>query len=122
MIRLLIDQNLPVDAAAKLRNAGYDVVHTRDRGWQRASDKELLESAREEGRVIVTQDLDFSRLMAESGLQHPSAILLRERGLLPDEVFQRVRDVGQLYGDQLDAGCLVTVDRSSVRLRILPVL
>ena len=122
MTRLLLDQNLPVDAAGKLRAAGFDVVHTRDRGWQRASDEDLLGFAREEARVIVTQDLDFSRLIAQGGLRLPSAILLRERGLLPDEVFQRVRDVCHRHGEQLNAGCLITVDRSSLRLRTLPIL
>ena len=67
MIRALLDQGLPRSAVRLLREAGWDVVHTRDIGLATASDMRILERARAEQRMVVTLDADFHRLLATSG-------------------------------------------------------
>ncbi|MFQ5772522.1 MAG: DUF5615 family PIN-like protein [bacterium] len=39
-----------------------------------ASDDQIIELAQREKAVIISQDLDFSALIAQSGLQKPSII------------------------------------------------
>lgn len=49
----------------QLRRRGVDVVHAAEEGTNRLEDDELLELARRQGRVLVTQDIRF-RVMAEA--------------------------------------------------------
>jgi hypothetical protein len=47
-----------------LAGAGHDTVHVRDLGLAAADDRTILERARQDDRVIVTQDTDFGTLLA----------------------------------------------------------
>ena len=119
-MKILVDQNLPLLASTLLRDLGHDSVHTRELGLQRATDQELLSLALEEDRIIVTLDIDFHTLLATSNGSRPSVILLRERGLLPVEVSERVQRVFSQFEERLQAGCLVTIGATSIRVRDLP--
>ena len=44
-MKLLLDQGLPRSAAALLRNAGFDTVHTGEIGLARAEDAVILDEA-----------------------------------------------------------------------------
>jgi len=63
--------------SAWLRDGGYDVVHLCEQGLQRLPDEEILIKTRIEGRILLTIDLDFARLLALSGEMLPSVILFR---------------------------------------------
>jgi predicted nuclease of predicted toxin-antitoxin system len=78
-MRFLVDQNLSPLLAAELRNAGHDVTHTRDLGLSKATDDVSLKHALDEGRVLISADTDFGLLLAESGADRPSFVLLRLR-------------------------------------------
>ncbi len=39
--------------------------------WDSASDEEIVEHARSEGRVVVTADLDYARLLALTRVRRP---------------------------------------------------
>ncbi|MFK7928101.1 MAG: DUF5615 family PIN-like protein [Myxococcota bacterium] len=65
-MRFLVDQNVPVQVAAALREAGHHAEHTRERGLSRAEDEVLLAVARDEHSTIVTFDSDFARFLALS--------------------------------------------------------
>jgi predicted nuclease of predicted toxin-antitoxin system len=56
---------------------GHEGVHAHQIGQDRATDRELLEIARREGRVVITADLDFPRLLALSSAEGPGLILFR---------------------------------------------
>jgi predicted nuclease of predicted toxin-antitoxin system len=62
--RILLDQGMPRGAAILLRNAGWQVVHTGDIGLSRATDRQIVEYARENGFVVVTLDADFHAIIA----------------------------------------------------------
>jgi len=81
MLALLLDEGLPLRAASALRARGLDCLHVREVGLASAADSIVLEFARKEGRVYVTLDHDFHRLLAESGAVRPSVILIRAQGL-----------------------------------------
>jgi predicted nuclease of predicted toxin-antitoxin system len=75
-MRLLADECVDGRLVAGLRGAGHDVVAVRlaSRG---ASDRSVIEMARREGRVLVTEDKDFGDLVFRHGLRVPGLILLR---------------------------------------------
>lgn len=70
-MRFFIDSALSPIAAERLREAGYDAVHTRDYGMHLAADSSILERAAAEQRVVVSADTDFGAQLAESGHAPP---------------------------------------------------
>ncbi len=59
-MRFLVDAQLPRRLATKLGTLGYDAIHTLDlpRG-NRTSDRDIITTADQQGRVVVTKDRDF---------------------------------------------------------------
>jgi uncharacterized protein with PIN domain len=69
MLRFHLDEHVHPAIAAGLRARGIDVTTTADADLLSADDDRHLDSARREGRVIVTHDDDFLR-MHVSGAEH----------------------------------------------------
>lgn len=63
-VPLYLDVHVPLAMAGQLRRRGVDVVHAVEEGTNRLEDGDLLEIAREQGRVMVAQDIRF-RVLAE---------------------------------------------------------
>ena len=76
-MKFLIDMPVTPDAAPHLRAAGHDAIHAIDLGLARSSDNELLAVARREGRIVITADLDYPRLIALQQADRPGVILFR---------------------------------------------
>lgn len=68
-ISFYTDEHVPRAVVAGLRQRGVDVLTVAEAGMLSAPEPEHLERAREEGRVLVTQDADFLRLHA-GGAEH----------------------------------------------------
>jgi len=62
--RILLHQGLAPNAAAILREAGFDAVHVSEIGLERAEDSDILSIARQESRVCITLDHDFHAHLA----------------------------------------------------------
>jgi predicted nuclease of predicted toxin-antitoxin system len=65
-LRLIADVHISPLTVATLKLQGYDIIRTTDTLPATALDIEILEFARREKRIILTQDLDFSMLVALS--------------------------------------------------------
>ena len=89
-LRFLGDMNLSPLTVADLVQAGWDTVRVSNLTLATASDTEILELARNDNRVIITQDLDFSALLALGGHDRPSLITLRLSNTDPAFVTQRL--------------------------------
>jgi predicted nuclease of predicted toxin-antitoxin system len=76
-MRLLLDENLSPAVSGFLVEAGHDVVHVRDRGLTSARDDVVLAVAATEERVLISADTDFGTLLARSGANSPSVVLIR---------------------------------------------
>lgn len=119
-MKLLLDQGLPRSAAAILRSAGWDAVHTAEIGLAAAEDAGILERARSEGRVVVSLDADFHALLAIAGAAQPSAIRVRIEGLKARELVELLEAVIRQHGEDLERGALMTIQEYRVRVRRLP--
>jgi predicted nuclease of predicted toxin-antitoxin system len=117
----LADLNISPNSIARLRQAGWDVVRSSELLPANASDEEILALARQEGRTIITQDLDFSALLALRGLDRPSLITLRLANSEPQEVERKLLESWILLNQVLTLPCAVTIDDRGVRVRKLPI-
>ena len=107
--------------ASSLRDWGHDAVHAAELDLARASDVDIVMRAREEGRTIITADLDYPRLLAVAGAINPSLILFRDGNWSDAEVEAKLRDIlHALSGDELQQSIIV-VERDRVRRRRLPI-
>ncbi|MBE2232358.1 MAG: DUF5615 family PIN-like protein [Anaerolinea sp.] len=77
LIRFHLDENVNLAIASGLRRRGIDVTTSRDAGLIGASDAEQLQYARNEGRVIVSQDTDFL-VIAAATREHPGLAFARK--------------------------------------------
>jgi len=68
-ISLHLDENVHPALADALRRRGVDVTTPVDSGLVGGSDKQHLDFARRQGRVVVTHDADFLRPHAQ-GVEH----------------------------------------------------
>jgi predicted nuclease of predicted toxin-antitoxin system len=120
-MRFLLDQGTPRSAAARLRDAGHDAIHTAEVGLAEAEDKEVLAKAREEGRVVVTLDADFHAELALSRGKGPSVVRIRIEGLRAEPLVELLQAVVQQAHDELEAGAMISVQEGRIRVRRLPV-
>jgi len=120
-MKFLADMGLARSTVAFLRAQGHDAVHLRDQGLQRLEDDEIVEKAREEGRVILTHDLDFGRIVAVSRASVPSVITFRLDDMRPVQVNRYLTEVLAQFARQLEAGALVSVNERGIRARSLPI-
>ena len=78
-MKFLIDMPVTPAAVAFLAARGHHAVHAFTVGLSAASDSEILTVARREGRVVITADLDYPRLLAAHQSAGPGLI---RRGLV----------------------------------------
>ncbi len=120
-MRFLVDQNVSRKVADALQAAGHDVVHTTEIELSKAADHAIAALAVEQERVIVSADTDFGTLLAASGGDRPSVLLLRLRSPRPAEALAAVV-LANLddAAEDLAAGAIVVLEDERVRIRRLP--
>ncbi|HRC85946.1 MAG TPA: DUF5615 family PIN-like protein [Thermoanaerobaculia bacterium] len=121
-MKLLIDMNLSPEWVDFLRESGFEAQHWASVGNPRASDPEILGWARAGNYIVVTHDLDFSRLLALTRACGPSVLQIRTQDVLPGAMGKWVLAALEQYRQPLEAGALVVVDTATSRARILPVI
>jgi predicted nuclease of predicted toxin-antitoxin system len=120
-LRFIADMNISPLTVKALAAEGVDIVRVSSLLPANASDESILGLARQQGRVVITQDMDFSALLALGGHDQPSLVTLRLLDTDPDMVTQRLRQVLPQVEAALRRGCAVTVEDHAVRVRQLPI-
>jgi predicted nuclease of predicted toxin-antitoxin system len=104
-----------------LADEGHDAIHASDIRMERASDTEIVERAKREGRTVITADLDYSRLLALAGAIEPSLILFRGGDWSDAAVIARIDQLlASITEADLERSVFV-VERNRVRRRRLPI-
>ena len=119
-MRLLLDQGLPRSSAEILRNKGWDIQHTGEIGMSRATDRQILEYARDEQRIVITLDSDFHAILAVENLDSPSVVRIRKEGLRGPELAELVEKIWLRIGQQLENGAMATITEKAMRIRKIP--
>jgi predicted nuclease of predicted toxin-antitoxin system len=120
-VKLLVDMPLSPELAKWLRAEGHDAVHANELSMNRSPDADVLRAAAHTGRVVITADLDFPRLLAGLGSAGPGLILLRGGNYSEPESRDCVRRVLMSVAHAELPKSIVVVDRERIRRRWLPI-
>jgi len=120
-LRFIADIHISPLTVAALRQQGYDTLRITEVLPATAADLEILELARAENRIVLTQDLDFSALVALGGYVQPSLVTLRLSSAQPDVVSRRLLEVLPQLEQVLVEGSAITIEDNTVRFRKLPI-
>jgi predicted nuclease of predicted toxin-antitoxin system len=119
-MRLVVDMNLSPRWVDYLREAGFEAEHWSTIGEATATDAVIMQTAKDRGAVVLTNDLDFGAMLASSGAEGPSVIQIRAADLRPQALAPvLIETIEQLRGE-LTSGALVTLESARKRVRVLP--
>ena len=120
-MRVLIDMNLTPRWTSYLVAAGHTAIHWSEVGSIRAKDGEICDYARDQKYVLLTNDLDFPRILAHTRDAKPSVILMRGEPLVPEARGRALLSAIEVCQAEIDAGAIVTLDcEDRSRARVLP--
>ncbi len=120
-MRFLLDMGISPRVAGYLRDNGHDAIHLREEQLQKATDHEVFSKAILENRVLLTQDLDFSDILACTGETRVSVVVFRLIDMLSDAVIRRLGHVLKISALALESGAVISVEESRHRVRLLPI-
>jgi predicted nuclease of predicted toxin-antitoxin system len=80
-----------------------------------------MDWARANDRIILTHDLDFGTLLAQTRASRPSVVMTRADDPRPAAIGNEVLAAIQQHAAELAAGALVMVDPKRSRVRVLPI-
>ncbi|HUJ27251.1 MAG TPA: DUF5615 family PIN-like protein [Myxococcales bacterium] len=115
-MRLLANENVPLQAIQALRAAGHVVQWMAELG-QSAEDSAVLALATERSLTLLTMDKDFGELAVQRGLPAPCGIVLVR--LLPEPALVARVCVAALAPPADFAGQFAVVTEDRVRVRPL---
>lgn len=93
-MRFLADENIERAVVELLRRGGHDVAYVAEGGGS-PSDDEVLERARRERRILLTNDKDFGELVFLQGRLAAGVLLLR---LEEERARVKARRVAEIVG------------------------
>jgi predicted nuclease of predicted toxin-antitoxin system len=116
-MRFKVDENLPQEVAEQLRKVGYDAATVLQQGIGGTRDATLWAICQEEGRVLMTLDLDFADIRVYPPEEASGIIVLRLRQQdKPSVVAVLKRLIPFLDQEPLDRHLWI-VDEQHVRIR-----
>jgi predicted nuclease of predicted toxin-antitoxin system len=112
--------NFSPTLANDLRKVGHDCVHALEHGAGWWADAQIAALTRDEQRCIVTADLDFTDLAAETRGAGPSVVILRLRDTRPASCLRRLLAALEVSAEAISVGAIIVVDENKARVGRLP--
>ncbi len=112
-----IDENLPAEAAEILNSIGFSADTVADENLLGAKDETVATASRQEGRILVTLDLDFANIRAYPPGEHTGIIVLRVKRQDKATVLAYVRRLAVALTPRNPGGELWIVDGNRIRFR-----
>lgn len=119
-MKFLADMGVSLITVRNLKRQGYDAIHLSEQGLFRMPDSEIITKAKDESRIVLTFDLDFTDLLAASKDSLPSVIIFRVKNTLPNFVSSRLSTVLFNCSHNLNNGAIIIVEDYRYRVRHLP--
>jgi predicted nuclease of predicted toxin-antitoxin system len=115
-VKLKLDENIPTSAKPRLAALGHDVDTVASEGLTGRNDRDVWAAAQADGRMLVTQDLDFSDARLFSSGTHAGVFVVR----LPDSKQSTLGEYLAAWFGSSDAEswsrCLVVATPTKIRV------
>ena len=95
-------------------------IHWSSVGKPDATDVEIMSWARDHGYIVLTYDLDFGTILALTKANGLRVVQIRTQDLMSRRISQSVIKVIKKNKEALAEGCLIVLNETSERVRILP--
>jgi predicted nuclease of predicted toxin-antitoxin system len=119
-VRLYLDENMSSAEAKSLRESGHDVFYVNELDRLKGiSDAEHAENAQDDGRVLVTKDVDFGKLRHIDGIPSTGVVYIKPAAEREGNLATRLPEVIKAHESDLSCGAFVTVDADKTRAREL---
>ena len=110
-MKFVVDESADARIAVFLTSIGHDAFFIAERYGPGLPDERILAIARDEGRIVVTDDRDFAELVYRHGQAHSGVIYFRLRDTLWSTRRDRLSAVLEHHAHQLDQFLVVTDSR-----------
>ena len=121
MIKFLVDENIPPSFVDFLQALGYSSFLSSDLFPKGTDDDILFEYPSKNNLVILTHDLDFSRIHAMVGKGKPSVITVRIEPMSVSLLKEILTHHLKPLQDELETGAIVIIEQKQIRVRRLPI-
>lgn len=112
-----VDENLPVEIAELLVNAGHDTKTVNEQQLQGVKDPVLIDACKSESRVLITLDTDFSDIRAYPPQEFSGIIVLRVGSQAKQHVIKVFQRIVPLIQQEPLIQHLWIVEETKVRIR-----
>ena len=112
-----IDENLPEEIAALLREAGYDAVSVRNQGLVGEPDGVIADVCKVENLVLVTLDLDFANIQVYPPNRTSGIMVFRVSDQSKPRLLEVLKQTLPLLASEKIEQSLWIVEESRVRIR-----
>ncbi len=117
-MRILVDVSLSENIVDFLNSLGHDTIWSGALMPATSPDTDIVARAMEDRRVILTRDLDFSRIIEGLGERGPSLITLRMGGWPLEAIVRSLSEhLSSVEGLELQ-GRMATIDDKGLRVHI----
>jgi predicted nuclease of predicted toxin-antitoxin system len=116
-MRLKTDENFPVEAVDLLRAAGHNTLSVFDQSLSGQPDSKIASVCKQEGRVLITLDTDFSDIRTYPPADYPGLLVLRLARQSVPEVTRLIRRLLEVLETTDCHGQLWIVERNRIRVR-----
>jgi predicted nuclease of predicted toxin-antitoxin system len=116
-LKFKIDQNLPAEYAALLREGGFDADSVDDEGLGSADDGVISERVRTERRVLVSLDLGFADIRAYPPQEYSGIVVLRSKAQDKIGLISMLRRLMPMLRERSPEGQLWIVESDRIRFR-----
>jgi|SRR3989338_2652358 len=119
MLKFLVDESTGKKVAILLKEKGFDISYCGDYS-PGALDEEILNKAKIDKRILITNDKDFGEFIFKAGRVSRGVIFLRLKVDKPANRAKLVLELINKFGEKLDKN-FVVVSEGRVRIRPLKI-
>jgi len=116
-MKFKLDENLPLQIAAEIRARMHDVETVGEEDLTGRLDVDIWQAAQREGRILITQDLDFSDTRKFQPGTHHGIVLIRLRSPSRRNLIIRMTELFEAESVSGWAGCFVVVTERKIRVK-----